>query len=196
MAWYERTGNPHFPYLFFSSLALGQLGVGLYLGGQYFLKVFVFFAVGTFSWSFLEYFIHRVLLHVPLNSGRWDYLSRLTHWRHHEQPQDPELVALPPGVAIPLYLFFCGLAWVTLHRWEAVLGWTAGLAFGYALYERIHFVVHLHPPKSSLMGYLRRHHYRHHFQDPQSCFGISSPCWDWVFGTFKARFTSDLEKSS
>jgi sterol desaturase/sphingolipid hydroxylase (fatty acid hydroxylase superfamily) len=32
--------------------------------------------------------------------------------------------------------------------------------------------------------YLKKRHARHHFLDPDSDYGVSSPLWDVVFGTF------------
>ncbi|MGB3618930.1 MAG: sterol desaturase family protein, partial [Catalinimonas sp.] len=31
------------------------------------------------------------------------------------------------------------------------------------------------------------HHSIHHFKDDERAFGVSSPLWDWVFGTMPRR---------
>jgi sterol desaturase/sphingolipid hydroxylase (fatty acid hydroxylase superfamily) len=37
--------------------------------------------------------------------------------------------------------------------------------------------------KSRLAQMVKHHHILHHFQDPAKRYGVSSPLWDYVFGT-------------
>jgi hypothetical protein len=36
------------------------------------------------------------------------------------------------------------------------------------------------------MRFLRRHHFYHHFTDPGFNHAVTTPIWDWVFGTLRA----------
>ncbi len=37
--------------------------------------------------------------------------------------------------------------------------------------------------RSGYAKYIKRYHMQHHYKDPDTRFGVSSPVWDWVFGT-------------
>jgi len=47
----------------------------------------------------------------------------------------------------------------------------------------LHYATHHFRMKSPLMAALTRHHLKHHFASDKTNFGVSSPLWDWVFGT-------------
>jgi len=47
----------------------------------------------------------------------------------------------------------------------------------------IHYATHHFPMRSPVAKYLKRHHMMHHYKDPDTRFGVSSPLWDKVFGT-------------
>lgn len=46
-----------------------------------------------------------------------------------------------------------------------------------------HYVVHHVKPRTEMGARLRRHHYLHHFKSPDARYGVSTPLWDYVFGT-------------
>ena len=74
--------------------------------------------------------------------------------------------------------------WVTPTWMPGVF---AGIAFGYLVYDMIHYYVHHGKPTSKVMIALRSHHAKHHhnpkFHDKK--FGVSSTVWDHVFGTYQ-----------
>jgi sterol desaturase/sphingolipid hydroxylase (fatty acid hydroxylase superfamily) len=47
----------------------------------------------------------------------------------------------------------------------------------------LHFHIHNRQPRSSLERLLRYRHMYHHFRNDSSCYGVSAPWWDAVFGT-------------
>jgi sterol desaturase/sphingolipid hydroxylase (fatty acid hydroxylase superfamily) len=104
------------------------------------------------------------------------------HGVHHEHPNDPKRLVMPPGASIPLAALF-GLAfWAVLgaDHWLAVFG---GFLVGYVIYDSLHYAVHHFTPRGRLGRRLRELHMRHHFQDDRRGFGVSAPWWDHVFGT-------------
>ena len=36
---------------------------------------------------------------------------------------------------------------------------------------------------------IRKHHYLHHFKSPDARYGVSTPLWDFVFGTYRKPAT-------
>ncbi len=64
---------------------------------------------------------------------------------------------------------------------------TTGLKAGYVAYDWTHYYTHHAKPKTALGKFLRRYHMRHHFENENRFYGISSPLWDLVFGTFFSR---------
>jgi sterol desaturase/sphingolipid hydroxylase (fatty acid hydroxylase superfamily) len=59
----------------------------------------------------------------------------------------------------------------------------SGLIFSFLFYEFCHYTAHQRKPTTRVMKYLKKHHMRHHFGDEQKLFGVTSPLWDYVFGT-------------
>ena len=110
----------------------------------------------------------------------------MIHGVHHDHPNDPRRLVLPPAFSIPLaLLFFAGFVGVlgTPLAW----GVAAGFYLGYVIYDTTHFALHHAHPKSRLGRRLRELHMRHHFEDDESGFGVSAPWWDIVFRTRPRR---------
>ena len=141
------------------------------------LLVILFFA-GVILWTFLEYVLHRYLGH--WKEGKNPFT--VEHLRHHREvhyfaPFHKKFIA---AVAINAILTFgIGLPF----------GWLNGAAFAlgltsmYLIYELIHKRAHTHCPLNKYGEWQRKHHFHHHFKDPKSNHGVTSPIWDWVFGT-------------
>jgi len=155
------------------ALGVGRAGfwnaVGLALGG---------YAV----WTLTEYWLHRVVFHFEPEKGIGARLHWMIHGVHHDHPNDPMRLVMPPSASIPLALLFAALFWTVLggHWW---LPFTAGFLAGYLAYDMIHYHVHHHRPRTRVGRRLRELHMRHHFQDDERGFGVSAPYWDHVFGT-------------
>ena len=66
-------------------------------------------------------------------------------------------------------------------QWIAPL--TSGFMIGYLAYDLTHYATHHFPMRSGYAKYIKRHHMQHHYKDAETRFGVSSPLWDWVFGT-------------
>jgi len=66
---------------------------------------------------------------------------------------------------------------------QGVAPLTAGFLVGYLAYDLIHYATHHFPMRRGYAKYLKRYHMAHHYKTPDARFGVSSPAWDWVFGT-------------
>ena len=155
------------------TLGLGEAGlwnsIGLALGG---------YAV----WTLTEYWLHRVVFHFEPEKGLGARLHWMIHGVHHDHPNDPMRLVMPPSASVPLALLFGAVFWLVLgSQWW--MPFTAGFLAGYLAYDMIHYHVHHHRPRTAVGRRLRELHMRHHFQDDERGFGVSAPYWDHVFGT-------------
>jgi dihydroceramide fatty acyl 2-hydroxylase len=144
------------------------------------------FASGWVFWTLCEYWTHRTVFHFEPESGLGARLHWMIHGVHHDHPNDPMRLVLPPVVSIPLGAAFFGLFTLVLGTPR---GWAvcAGFYSGYLVYDMLHFALHHHRPKSRLARRLHQLHMRHHFEDERRGFGVSAPWWDIVFGTYSPR---------
>jgi dihydroceramide fatty acyl 2-hydroxylase len=141
------------------------------------------FLAGLAAWSLAEYLLHRFVFHLEPDNRFGRRLHFIIHGVHHDYPHDPMRLVMPPSVSIPLailvYLLFralLGAAWS--------LPFFAGFLVGYLIYDMTHYHIHHHRSDNKLSLLLRRYHYRHHFQQSDRGFGVTSPLWDKAFRTF------------
>ncbi len=141
---------------------------------------------GYVFWTLCEYWGHRTVFHFEPEQGFGRRLHWMIHGVHHDHPNDPRRLVLPPAFSIPLALLFLGLFVLVLGT---PLAWpvAAGFYFGYVIYDTVHFALHHARPKSKLGRRLRELHMRHHFEDHERGFGVSAPWWDIVFRTRPRR---------
>jgi sterol desaturase/sphingolipid hydroxylase (fatty acid hydroxylase superfamily) len=88
---------------------------------------------------------------------------------------------MPPSVSIPLAVFFYIIFALVFGRFSAAI-W-AGLVSGYICYDIIHYATHHFVMKGRIGSWLKQYHLRHHYKDDHAGYGVSSPLWDYVFGT-------------
>src|SRR4051812_50205787 len=70
--------------------------------------------VGGYAfWTLCEYWIHRVVFHFEPEKGFGARLHWIIHGVHHDHPNDPLRLVMPPSVSVPLatlfYLGFVGI---------------------------------------------------------------------------------------
>ncbi|HUI09478.1 MAG TPA: sterol desaturase family protein [Bacteroidota bacterium] len=145
-------------------------------------SVILLFVAGLVVWTLAEYLLHRFVFHYEPKSGWGKRLHFLMHGVHHDYPQDSKRLVMPPVVSIPLALLFLG-AFILILPAASVGAVFGGFIFGYICYDEIHYATHHAPMKGKLGLWLKHHHVRHHYLDPGRGFGVSSPIWDYVFGT-------------
>jgi dihydroceramide fatty acyl 2-hydroxylase len=137
---------------------------------------------GWLFWTLTEYWLHRLVFHFEPQEGPGARLHWIIHGVHHDHPNDPLRLVMPPSVSVPLAAGFYGLFVLVLGTPAAnVFG--AGFLLGYLVYDMTHYHVHHHKPKRRFGKLIRELHMRHHFQDDTRGFGVSAPFWDYVFGT-------------
>src|SRR4051812_11505459 len=148
--------------------------------------ILVAVVIGYFVWTLAEYWLHRVIFHFEPEKGLGARLHWIIHGVHHDHPNDPMRLVMPPSVSVPLSALFCLGFWAVLGSpYWYVFG--AGFQAGYLIYDMTHYFLHHHKPKSQFGRRLRELHMRHHFQDHTTGFGISAPYWDKFFRTFPSK---------
>jgi sterol desaturase/sphingolipid hydroxylase (fatty acid hydroxylase superfamily) len=146
---------------------------------------------GGVAWTLFEYIVHRALYH------RVSFLQYY-HDAHHANPR--AYLGSPPGIGTGLIFL---VAFLPTSVFAPILanGLTVGMLVGYTAYQLVHHACHFAAPRSS--GYLQRlrlHHAVHHYHPEAGNFGVTTPFWDWAFGTqigrrAKARSSGTARKS-
>lgn len=139
-------------------------------------------AGGYAMWSLFEYWLHRVVFHFEPSAGIGARLHWIIHGIHHDHPNDPLRLVMPPAVSVPLAALVFALLYLAFGG-DYAPGLGAGFFAGYLVYDMLHYYLHHSRPHGRLGRMLRERHMRHHFQDETRGFGISAPYWDEVFGT-------------
>jgi sterol desaturase/sphingolipid hydroxylase (fatty acid hydroxylase superfamily) len=145
------------------------------------------FSVGLFEWTLAEYTLHRFLFHYQAKTPKAKRIFFLFHGIHHAQPQDKTRLVMPFPVSVPMGLLFYGLftlvLGVLLKSKQWVNPMAAGYVAGYLIYDLTHYAQHHFPMRGGYAKYIKRYHMAHHYKSPNTRYGVSSPLWDWVFGT-------------
>lgn len=144
-------------------------------------------SAGFVIWTLAEYALHRLVFHFKPRNAWQERLSFLFHGVHHAQPRSKTRLVMPPAVSVPLGILFYGLFALMVGRLFGAPGWIAplfaGFTVGYLTYDLTHYATHHFRMKHGYFKWVRQHHMRHHAQTPDQRFGVSSPVWDYVFGT-------------
>ncbi len=157
---------------------------------------------GLLVWTLTEYVMHRFVFHFdPPKSWPWlRSVLFVSHGIHHVQPWDKARLVMPPSLSVPLaFLFYWLFDAVIVQVFDAP-AWLApsfgGFLLGYLTYDLLHYATHHLPMRNPIGRWLKRYHLLHHYDDPDARFGVSTPAWDFVFGTFPRRSETGDEPSA
>ena len=145
-------------------------------------EVVAWMAGGYVFWTLTEYWIHRAIFHFEPEDGLGARFHWIIHGVHHDHPNDPLRLVMPPSVSVPLSAAFYGAFYLVLGA-DYATAFGAGFLAGYLFYDMTHYYLHHATPRTRVGKALRELHMRHHFEDDEHGFGISAPYWDRVFGT-------------
>jgi 4-hydroxysphinganine ceramide fatty acyl 2-hydroxylase len=173
--------HPATPLLLYMPVVGYMLYLSLWQRKLSILAVGGVFLLGILLWTLLEYLIHRYIFHYEPTSHLGKQLHYIVHGVHHDYPNDARRLVMPPSISVPLAVLFYILFFLIFGRLAP--GVFAGLVFGYVCYDMLHYATHHFPMKRGLWLWLKQYHLRHHYKDDDAGFGISSPLWDFVFGT-------------
>jgi len=158
-------------------------------GESRFNDLFWLMPIGVLIWTLLESTLHRFVFHIqlPLRDPRMREIVNASHLAHHASPRDRTKVLVHPlyGLVISTILFTVLLA-ISGSAFSAA-GVITGIWTGFLYYEAVHYRVHFSLSESGFIARQRRRHFYHHFANNKRSFGVTSPLWDYVFGTALPR---------
>lgn len=147
------------------------------------------FGTGVFIWSFLEYVLHRFLFHVqiPIRNRRWREIINGSHLLHHASPRDRNKILVHPLYGLVVSTLLYGILYAVCRDAVSAVVVMTGIWGGFLYYEAVHYRVHFTLSNSGFVAAQRRTHFYHHFTNNKRCFGVTTPLWDYVFGTTAGR---------
>lgn len=137
---------------------------------------------GFTAYSFVEYAVHRWILHGLALRGHLD---------HHDSPDEPNAMPFSTGLTVHTLLLVLLSIWLGV---DAALWTVLGSATGYALFCQLHEIEHRDACLANrLWPGLHRHHMLHHEPARQrrrepdiACnFGVLTTFWDRLFRTYR-----------
>lgn len=157
------------------------------------LSVFLtFLLAGWLLWTFVEYGIHRFLMHELIIPGKKDELFH--HHNHHQKPGD-----LMVGWRHRLLIGILASLIIAVAITYQINSFTffTGFFIGFLLYNLLHYLLH-RPVGKSIFPQIQRAHILHHSRYPHCGYSFSTIIWDWLFDTLppkEAVVTEQMKKN-
>src|SRR5207244_11624813 len=128
--------HPLVPVLIFAPASLALAAWSL---SRQSVAVSVGLAAGGYAlWTLFEYWLHRVVFHFEPQQGLGARLHWIIHGVHHDHPNDPLRLVMPPAVSLPLGAAVFGLLYLVFgSTYAPALG--AGFFIGYLIYAMTHY---------------------------------------------------------
>jgi 4-hydroxysphinganine ceramide fatty acyl 2-hydroxylase len=141
--------------------------------------------MGILLWTLLEYGLHRFVFHIrlPVRNPYLREIVNASHLEHHASPRDRNKVLVRPLYGLVVSAMVFALLLLVFRNAFFTAGVLSGIWAGFLYYEAVHYRVHFSLSGSGLIAWQRRGHFYHHFTNNKRCFGVTSPLWDYVFGT-------------
>lgn len=183
----ERLTRTHIsmPLIAFSIVSTWLIYTGTNEYGLNALQIVLLFLGGLFTFTFVEYLMHRFLFHMAETTPARKKVVYTMHGVHHDHPKDKDRLAMP--VPLSLTLSFVFFWFFRLFLGDLVWGFLPGFLMGYAGYLWVHFMIHAFQPPKNFFKFFWVHHGIHHYKQPERAFGVTTPIWDLVFRTMPTK---------
>ena len=159
----------------YPALAILLLAFSLYLAPSQWLGAILAFLIGLAGWSFIEYVLHRYVLH------HLTYIKE-QHAKHHTDQK--ALFGTLTWLSLVVMLVLAMGPAITYAGLRLGCAWTAGFMIGYLGYVTAHYTIHhWNARNGSYLFRLKQRHALHHHYDDLGNFGVSNGFWDYVFRT-------------
>lgn len=135
---------------------------------------------GWLSWTFVEYIIHRFILHELMVPGYKENL--FNHLDHHQNPMNIKISSFQRSIS---FILGIGLIWIA---WELNNLFTlfAGFFIGFLIYSLIHYILHK-PYGRYVLPKIQNAHILHHTMYPNCGYSFSTILWDWMYDTLPPK---------
>lgn len=165
--------SPVIVYLFYRAIEIKQINM---------FEILTWIFSGIMLWTFTEYTLHRFVFHWDAKSRLGKYFVFLFHGLHHDDPQDPTRLVMPPVPAVIIVsLLWMLFSLIFPDKYIDIL--MANFLIGYLCYDYIHYATHHFAMTGPIGKFLRKYHLQHHYSGEDSKYGVSSPLWDYIFKT-------------
>src|SRR5215470_5732980 len=128
--------HPSVPVILFAPAIAILLTLGIERVGG--LAAVAWVLGGYVFWTLTEYWMHRIIFHFEPEEGFGARLHWIIHGVHHDHPNDPMRLVMPPSVSVPLATVFV-LLFILVMGTPTAYAFAAGFLAGYVLYDEIHY---------------------------------------------------------
>jgi len=150
-------------------------------------SAFALVCAGLLTWGLIEYAIHRWVLHREAHIEDARLHGNRVHLAHHLEPYALDRLNVQLSESLPVCAVYCLLAWAATGSWRATVFLYDGLMLGYFFYEYLDYQAHHGAARNAVVRYFRRYHLLHHHCDAEARFGVTSPLFDLLFGTYQVK---------
>lgn len=144
------------------------------------LSFMIYFFSGWLAWTFIEYGVHRFIMHEFLFPGQKDTL--FNHHEHHKSPEHLKVNGLQRGLSFILFII---VTYYSLDK-SGFYQVFAGFIFGFSIFNTLHYILH-QPFGKTVLPNIQRAHILHHNTRPGHAFSFSTIFWDWLFNTLPPK---------
>ena len=174
------------PFYFYIPTIIGSIALAVKSGEQSLYLIAVLLIIGWFCWGLFEYTFHRFVLHHSRKGGI-NLPGNETHLTHHRNPKSLERLYVPLHEGLPIALAYFLVAGLVTGSWQITAYLYTGFILGYLFYELLDYEAHHGKSKLRFVRYYRKYHLQHHFADESARYGVTSPVFDYLFGTYKLK---------
>src|SRR5215213_4090142 len=172
------------PFIFYTAILSAMQYAVVRSGASSLPAAAGLFVGGLLTWGLYEYVTHRWVLHREPKAEGFNLPGNLTHLRHHADPNSLQRLNVQLSESVPVCVVYFLLAWALAGSWQAATHLYTGLIAGYFFYEYLDYQAHHGTSRGRLTRYFRKYHLQHHHHDATVRFGVTSPLFDYLFGTF------------
>src|SRR5215213_1479626 len=172
------------PFIFYTTVVGAMQYAAAGSGASSLTGAAALFVVGLLTWGLYEYAAHRWVLHREPKAEGFNLPGNLTHLRHHADPNSLQRLNVQLSESVPVCVVYFLLAWALAGSWQAATHLYTGLIAGYFFYEYLDYQAHHGTSRGRLTRYFRKYHLQHHHYDATVRYGVTSPLFDYLFGTF------------
>ncbi|MBS4175101.1 sterol desaturase family protein [Bacillus sp. FJAT-49736] len=151
--------------------------------------------IGMASYTLGEYLTHRFLFHMkpPKSELMLKFIKRI-HYDHHVDPRNLKLLFLPVWYSLPNIIIFSLIVFLIIQNITLTIAFAIGISIFLLYYEWTHYIAHKeYIPKTPWGKRMKKIHLWHHYKNENYWYGVTSPTFDKVFGTYKNQH--EVEKS-